>query len=106
MLLAELREAAADFPQTTSQLGYILQELAPALSKRKFKSVMGCSPKKYITACFMHKACVLLCYSNKKIIEIASLCGFSDVSSFNRCFIKHLGQAPNKFMRNYSQTTE
>ncbi len=63
--------------------------------KRKFSSVYGTSPNKYITSKRLEKAQTLLNTTDLSISEIAYDCGFSDVGYFSKTFKKHYNLSPS-----------
>ena len=62
--------------------------------KRKFKSIYGTSPNKYITSKRLEKSQILLKTSNLSISEIAFECGFSDVGYFSKVFKGYYSSLP------------
>lgn len=62
-----------------------------------FKRFIGCPPFKYLMRIRIVKSCELLTQTDKKIIEIASLCGFNNVSYFNRTFRKIMNTTPSAY---------
>ena len=127
MLLMELCEASGQIRKIPPKSSQRLKEIAPALLRiktdvnegvlpevaglpelcgmsvanfrRKFKTAVGISPKEYITACCIHRACRLLLGTDEKIIEISSQCGFHNVSGLNRCFLKYTGVTPSEYRK-------
>ncbi len=69
--------------------------------KRKFSSIYGTSPNKYIITKRLEKAQSLLNTSELSISEIAYDSGFSDVGYFSKTFKKHYNQTPSE-IRNSS----
>ncbi|MBQ9112251.1 MAG: AraC family transcriptional regulator [Clostridia bacterium] len=67
--------------------------------RKIFSSVMGESPKSYIVRQQIQKAAGLLVTTKAPIAEIASRCGFEDVSTFYRRFVKICGVSPTKYRR-------
>lgn len=65
-----------------------------------FKNCTGCTPFAYLNRLRIVKSCELLAQTDKKITEIASLCGFNNVSYFNRTFYKMMRVAPSAYRRN------
>lgn len=65
-----------------------------------FKSCTGYTPFAYLNRLRIVKSCELLAQTDKKITEIASLCGFNNVSYFNRTFYKMTGASPSAYRRN------
>jgi len=125
MLLTELREVSQNSINLAAPYNQKIEALSPALRhikntvhegeipeigdlpalcgmststfRRKFKEALGISPKDYTTACCVHRACKLLLDSREKIIVISSKCGFENISSFNRCFLKYTGMTPSEY---------
>lgn len=52
---------------------------------------------KYLTSVRIEKARELLKLTGDRIVEIAGLCGFSDVYYFSHCFKKVMGVSPKKY---------
>jgi len=67
--------------------------------RRLFKSVMNTSPLDYINHIRIRKSCNFLYSSNKCILEISCIVGFSSVSSFNRHFLLILGISPSEWRK-------
>ena len=68
--------------------------------KRKFKSVFGESPKKYIIKKKVEKAAALLKVSDSRISDIAYDVGFDSLATFNRNFTNLYGKPPSEFRLN------
>ena len=64
-----------------------------------FKRFTGCSPFEYLIRVRIVKSCELLTQTDKKITEIASLCGFNNVSYFNRTFHRVMGTTPSAYRK-------
>jgi len=65
--------------------------------KRKFKEVYLISPKKYIANKKLEKAQDLLTNSSKRIADIAFICGYDTISTFNRAFKAKTKVSPTQF---------
>lgn len=65
--------------------------------KRKFKTIFGESPVKYIRDKRLEKSSELLKLSNLRITEICFDCGFNSINSFTRAFTKKYGKSPSEF---------
>ncbi len=72
-----------------------LTNLSLSSFKRKFSSIYGTSPNKYITSKRLEKAQTLLNTTDLSISEIAYDCGFSDVGYFSKTFKKHYNLSPS-----------
>ena len=69
--------------------------------RRIFNEVMGVAPKEYITDCFLKKAEKMLMTANDSILDIATSCGFMEVSGFNRAFSAKHQTSPSEFRKKY-----
>ena len=65
----------------------------------RFKSVTGYTPFAYLNRLRVSKAAELLVVSDVKITEIATSCGFENISYFNRVFRKEMGMTPGAYRR-------
>lgn len=61
---------------------------------RSFESVLGESPKEYLTNFRMKQACYLLEHTNLSITAIANSLGFDNSLYFSKIFHKELGSSP------------
>lgn len=55
---------------------------------RVFSAIISKTPMAYLTERRLHHAVTYLTTTNKTMLDISSLCGFSSISSFNSSFIK------------------
>lgn len=62
-----------------------------------FKNCTGYTPFEYLNRLRIVKSCEMLIQTDKKITEIASLCGFNNISYFNRTFYKIMGISPSNY---------
>ncbi|BAB04120.1 AraC family transcriptional regulator [Halalkalibacterium halodurans] len=67
---------------------------------RLFKELTGDSPMAYVNKVRVQKAIPLLTSTKKTVLEIASLCGFDSVSTFNATFKKHYDLTPSYVRKN------
>lgn len=67
---------------------------------RSFKAYTGSSPFTYLNKIRIIKSCELLTGTDKKITDIAVLCGFNNISYFNRIFVKFMGMTPSSYRQN------
>lgn len=67
----------------------------------RFKAVTGYTPFGYVNRVRMAKGCELLSKTNKKITDVASLCGFNNISYFNRMFTKTMGVSPSAYRKQF-----
>lgn len=65
----------------------------------KFKSLMNCSPSKYIEKIRMDKSKELLIYTDLTINEISDVVGFNDPFYFSKVFKKNTGLSPTEFRK-------
>lgn len=70
--------------------------------RKIFKSIVGKSPLEHINKVRIQKACVLLLREEESIINVAMMCGFSSVSTFNRNFIRYVGCTPSTYRGNHT----
>ena len=64
---------------------------------RIFKQVMGNTPFTYLKKYRITKSCIYLSETDKKISEICSLCGFNNISYYNREFLRIMKITPSKY---------
>lgn len=64
-----------------------------------FKTATQSTFYNYLTAYRLDKALELLLHSDKKIIDIAQECGFSNTRSFNRSFKSFFSKTPSKYIK-------
>ncbi len=70
---------------------------------RLFKQELGISPQKYLKFVKMEKATYMLCYTCRKIEEIAEMTGFTDRYHFSRVFKHQRGKSPAAYRKQMSQ---
>lgn len=68
---------------------------------RVFKDLTGFSPFNYINRLRISKSLELLTDTDKKISEIASICGYNNISYFNRTFGKTMHESPSEYRRHF-----
>lgn len=74
--------------------------------RRVFSEYMEMSPLEYINLVRIQAACEYLKTTDKSITEIAQLCGFTTISTFNRNFSRITGASPCQWRKrpeNYEQ---
>lgn len=64
---------------------------------RSFKQLTGNTPFSYLKRYRILKSCVYLAESEKKISEVCMLCGFNNISYFNREFLKMMKIKPSAY---------
>lgn len=74
---------------------------------RSFQSVLGLSPKEYLTDFRIKQACYLLEHSNLSITAIANSVGFDNSLYFSKTFHKKKGHPPKEYrlLHNKQRTT-
>ena len=65
--------------------------------KRKFSSIYGTSPNKYIISKRLDNAQLLLRTTDLRISEVAYRCGYSDLGYFTKAFQKYYNCSPSNF---------
>lgn len=68
---------------------------------RRFKDKMGITFTEYLQRQRIEQSLSLLINTDKKVIEIAELCGYSDMKFFNSLFKKNVGLTPREFRKNF-----
>lgn len=66
---------------------------------RSFKEYTGLTPFECLSRVRIIKSCEYLSQTEKKITEIALLCGFNDISYYNRVFHKVMGMKPSLYRK-------
>lgn len=69
---------------------------------RSFKRESGSTPFTYLKKYRIMKSCELLSNTNKKISEICTMCGFNNISYYNREFLKLMNVTPSEYRKNLS----
>lgn len=64
---------------------------------RRFKQIMGSTPFTYLKKYRITKSCLFLSETDKKISEICSLCGFNNISYYNREFQRIMKTTPSEY---------
>ena len=67
---------------------------------RSFKQLTGSTPFTYLKRYRIMKSCEWLDDSDKKISEICSLCGFNNISYYNREFLRIMKMTPSAYRKN------
>ena len=68
---------------------------------RVFKDMTGFSPFNYINRLRISKSLELLTDTDKKVSEIASICGYNNISYFNRTFGKTMHESPSGYRKHF-----
>lgn len=69
---------------------------------RTFKRYTGYTPFSYLKHYRILQSCRLLQETDKKISEICTLCGFNNISYFNREFLETMNTTPSKYRKELS----
>ncbi len=69
---------------------------------RCFRKTIGTTPIQYVKQYRIDQAAQLLCSTKEKISEIASACGFQDMSYFTKTFRECKGCTPTQFREKFS----
>lgn len=69
---------------------------------RIFAAMTGATPIEYLTGRRLERSAGYLKATDKTILEIASLCGFDTLSSFNAAFRKYYGKTPSELRKELS----
>lgn len=75
--------------------------LSKSSFSKKFKADLDITPIRYINKVRMEKSSFLIIENKLSIKEIASLCGFSNVSHFSNAFKKYFGLGPREYSARY-----
>lgn len=67
--------------------------------QRRFRAVIGESPKSYLRRLRLQHAAYLLKWSDAGVLDIATITGFDTHSGFTRAFSKAYGQSPTEFRK-------
>lgn len=95
--------------QITAAIDYIMEHLAEPIMvqdlalvcnmsethfRRIFDDYVDMSPMDYVNLCRIQKACNIMKQGAESMNVVAEMCGFTNVSTFNRNFKKFLGISP------------
>ena len=61
---------------------------------RAFARVTGLTPHRYLRRARLRKAAVRLATNDARVVDVAMMSGFRDVSNFNHAFRAEFGMAP------------
>lgn len=76
----------------------------PVHLSRQFPKYFSVSLHYYVTQVKIQKATLMLGDRSYRLGTIASRCGFTDASHFNRCFRKITGLSPSQYRRKIFET--
>jgi AraC-like DNA-binding protein len=80
-----------------------LAALSQSQFERRFKKVLGVSPKEYLIRVRIRAACRRLEQTNWTIARVASECGFYDHSHFSHAFRRAMGVSPSAYRENHGR---
>jgi AraC family transcriptional regulator len=88
-------------PGVVLQLAALAREakLSPFHFLREFARVTGLTPHRYVTRARLRKAAMLLATGDARVIDVAMMSGFRDVSNFNHAFRAEFGTTPRGLRR-------
>ena len=70
---------------------------------RLFRQELGISPQKYLRTIKIEKATYMLCYTCRRIEEIATMTGFTDRYHFSRVFKQQMRKSPAAYRKQMIQ---
>ena len=80
-----------------------LSGLSQSQFERRFRKVLGVSPKEYLIRVRVRSACRLLEQTNWTIARTALECGFYDHSHFSHAFRRLMGVSPSSYRRSHGR---
>lgn len=81
-----------------------LSHLSTTHFRRRFHEIMGTSPLDFVNSTRIDEACKLLKSTENSILFISEQVGFHSISSFNRFFIKLMGESPREWRKHALQS--
>lgn len=93
----ELMESRLDNPPTLRELSASIG-MSPKYFCRFFKLATHQTPMEYLGYYRIEQACLEMATTDKNVTEIALDLGYSELNYFIRCFKKHKGVTPKKYM--------
>ncbi len=97
-----------DYMQDNYGCEITLQELADIIPMsqgqfcRVFKAITKLSPIQYLNRYRVLQSCRMLNESDMRVGEIANMSGFTNISYFNKVFLKTIGCTPNEYRNSNS----
>lgn len=88
-----LMEANIDDPLTPDELSNLVK-ISRRQLERLFRSYLNCTPTQYYLGLRLRNARRLLLQTNKAIIDISLVCGFSSAPHFSKCYRDLFGLPP------------
>ena len=68
-----------------------------------FAALNGLTPWEYITIKRIEKSKALLTATKYSVLEISGLCGYENLSNFNRMFLRITGETPSQYRKSHSK---
>lgn len=93
----ELMENRLDHPPTLRELSASIG-MSPKYFCRFFKLATHQTPMEYLSYYRIEQACLEMATTDKNVTEIALDLGYGELNYFIRCFKKHKGVTPKKYM--------
>lgn len=93
----ELMESRLDNPPTLRELSASIG-MSPKYFCRFFKLATHQTPMEYLGYYRIEQACLEMATTDKNVTEIALDLGYGELNYFIRCFKKHKGMTPKKYM--------
>lgn len=80
--------------------------LSPSVFSRQFREATGRTFSEHRDALRLERACVLLQENRLSITETCMAAGFTNISNFNRRFLRLLGQTPREYRQSFLRGTQ
>lgn len=93
----ELMESRLENPPTLRELSASIG-MSPKYFCRFFKLATHQTPMEYLSYYRIEQACLEMATTDKNVTEIALDLGYGELNYFIRCFKKHKGMTPKKYM--------
>lgn len=77
----------------------VLSHLSRSHFMRCFRKAVGIGAIEHLSQLRIRAACEALCDSSDQIADIAFSCGYSNLSNFNRQFLKKVGCSPKEYRK-------
>ncbi len=94
----EMIESHPDNPPSLAEMSSAVG-MVPKYFCRFFRIATHYTPAEYIAFYRIEQACYEIAATEKNVTEIAVDLGFSDSSTFIRCFKRHKGMTPGEYMK-------
>jgi AraC-like DNA-binding protein len=78
--------------------------LSEGAFSRFFKARTGRTLPQYVNELRIGRACLLLAGTDRKVVDVASECGFENLANFNRQFLKTTHRSPRDWRREFKQS--